>query len=389
MPLPSVPPPHVPHADPAVAAEDRRLAVGLCLAVACMVLYGSWFPFEWIRPDPDDVAWALSDLTLWTGRADLLGNVALFVPWGAAAAWAARAGGRRPAAWALGGGLVLALAAQAGQFFEAHRDPRWADVTWNLAGAAIGLVAARRLARRLPRAAVVLLAGSLAVAWLPGWPALDPQRLAVHWSNLARLGAWQGPEAAMMAGLALVAGAAAAALRPARPRRALLVAALAMAAGQMLVPGSRLSAGGLLGLAAGAALAAGLHASPRGMALALAGLQVAGGLAPFDIGPLWRPFHWMPFEAMLGGSMLGNTQALARDLWLWGCALWMAAEGGIRVVRATAGCAAAALAVEIVQCAMPSRTADLTPALLVLALGWAVGRRSSLRRLAGPVGPAG
>ncbi len=77
----------------------RRLAARLCAAVALLILYGSWFPFEWIRPDREDLAWALADTTLWTGRADLLGNVALFLPWGLVAALAARAHGRNALGW--------------------------------------------------------------------------------------------------------------------------------------------------------------------------------------------------------------------------------------------------------------------------------------------------
>lgn len=385
-PLPPGPPP------------ARRTTAVLCAAVAGLILYGSWFPFHWIRPHPDDVWWALGNLQWWTGRADLLGNVALFLPWGLVAALAAQQRGRSPGAWALGGGLLLALAGQAGQFFEAHRDPRWADVLWNLVGAAAGRWAAAVLPRahRHPAAAAwTLLAGSALTAWLPLWPALDLARLQRHWARLDEIGAWQGPEAAMMAGLTLVAGSAAAHLRLCLHRRQMAVrpsgpdpspggapAGMADAAvivatgllilgGQALVPGSRFSAGGVLGGGLGLGLALVLWRRPRAIAGALVVLQVLGGLAPFDLQPQpVQALHWLPFEAMLGGSMRGNAQALARDLWLWGCALWFARRGGWPLGPVTAVCAALALAVEAIQCWMPSRTADVTPALIVLGLGW-------------------
>ncbi|WP_158288822.1 VanZ family protein [Rubrivivax albus] len=376
--LPPAPPP----ADAAPRAESGAWA-WTSGVVAALILYGSWFPFHWIHPHPDEALWALTNLDLWTSREDLLGNVVLFLPWGLAAAMAATARRGRPWAWVLLGGAGLALLAQAGQFFEAHRDPRWADVVWNLVGAGLGWAASGIVPRRAGQAgtaAWALLAGSAGAAWLPWWPSLDPARLQWHWARLTELGAWQGPEAAMMAGLTLVAGCGAAWLLggpttshgPGRtPVSAIVAAGLVVVLGQALVPGSRFSAGGVLGGLLGIGLALGLWRHPRATAVALGTLQVLGGLAPFDLQPQpVQALHWLPFEALLGGSMLGNAQALARDAWLWGCALWFARQGGWPLAPATAVCAALALAVEAVQCWMPSRTADVTPALIVLGLGW-------------------
>ena len=378
----SAPPPSQPPTDAPSRAASSAWA-WTSGVVAALILYGSWFPFHWIHPHPDEVWWALTNLDLFTGRGDLLGNVVLFLPWGLAMAKAATGRGGRPWAWALVGGAGLALLAQAGQFFEAHRDPRWADVVWNLVGAWLGWAASgavSRLARRADAAAWALLAGSALAAWLPWWPSLDPARLQRHWARLAEFGIWQGPEAAMMAGLTLVAGCGAAWLlgRPTAahgpaptPVSAIIAAGVVVVLGQALVPGSRFSAGGVLGGLLGTALALGLWRHPRATALALVALQVLGGLAPFDIQPQpVQALHWLPFEALLGGSMLGNAQALARDAWLWGCALWFARRGGWPLAPATAVCAALALGVEAVQCWMPSRTADVTPALIVLGLGW-------------------
>ena len=77
--------------------------------MAALILYGSWFPFHWIHPHPDEVWWALTNLDLFTGRGDLLGNVVLFLPWGFATANAATARGGRPWVWALVGGAGLAM----------------------------------------------------------------------------------------------------------------------------------------------------------------------------------------------------------------------------------------------------------------------------------------
>lgn len=359
---------------PAVDPTRPRSSLALCAALALLILYGSWFPFQWVRPHPDDVMWALTDFTILTNRIDLLGNVALFLPWGLVAARAAQRLGRAPAAWTLGGGLLLAALAQAGQFFEAHRDPRWADVLWNMVGTALGLAAQATLPRWRGRSALVLLAGSAVVAWLPLWPSRDLERLQAHWWALTEFGLWQVPEAAMTAGLALMAGTAAAQGRTGPRMASITLPTIGLLAGMLAVPGTRLSGGSVLGLAAGAVLAFTLHGSPRGVALALVALQLLGGLAPFDVQALPQTVHWLPFEAMLGGSMLGNTQALARDVWLWGGALWFARQGGWPLAPVVALCAGAAAGVETVQVWMPSRTADLTPVLIVLALGWILAR---------------
>jgi VanZ family protein len=383
----------MPPVDPTPA--QRRFTRQLCLLLALLILYGSWFPFHWIRPHPDDVMWALTDTTVFTGRADLLGNVALFLPWGAAAAGFARVRGRAPWRHACASGLLLALLAQAGQFFELYRDPRWADVLWNSVGAALGALPlawgrgwpAARAARGTPATqrshgppTLFLIAGSLLVAWLPLWPTLDAQRLLLHWWPLGSVQAWQGADAAMLAGLALVGGSAAAWRWPRRPAAAAVFVAGAMLGGQLLVPGSRLSAGGAIGLACGAALAIALQARPRAAALAMLALLVAGGLAPFRFQPYPQPLHAWPFEAMVAGPMLTSAQALARDVWLWGWALWMGTRSGWSLWSSTGSgwplrgltpaLALLALGLELAQCWIPSRTPDLSSALLVLITGW-------------------
>jgi hypothetical protein len=121
-----------------------------------------------------------------------------------------------------------------------------------------------------------------------------------------------------------------------------------------------------------------LHRRPRAIAVALLVLQLLGGLAPFDFGVTRQVFHWLPFEALLGGTMLGNAQVLARDAWLWGAALCFAWRGGESLPAWTLACAAAAAAVEGVQCWMPSRAADITPPLIVLGLGWLASRYAVL-----------
>jgi VanZ family protein len=365
--------------------ELRQVPVRLSAAVAALILYGSLFPFEFEPLDFELVAWVLTDWRLWTSRADVVGNIALFVPWGVAASLAARACGRRPHLWAWGGGLALAVLAQALQLFEVHRDPSLSDIVWNLAGTALGTLLVTALRRTGVPAHFGLLIGSVLVAWLPLWPTLDPAAVQAQWHALRWRGGWQLPDGAMMAGLAIAASHAAGRLRPREPQLAAAAACVLLLAGQLLIPGSRLSLPGAAGIATGFALWSVLHATRRdgwlALAAAIAGTQTLGTLAPFDFWHEAQPFYWLPFETMLQGSMRGNAQALARDAWLWGVVLLFADRGGLTARRVGPALAAWVLLLEGVQCYLPSRTADLTPALVVLGVGWLVGRRGMLLEL--------
>jgi hypothetical protein len=294
-----------------------QLANRLCAAVALLILYGSLLSIEFEWPERDHVLWVLTDRQLWTNRADVVGNIALFVPWGAAAALGARACGRRALPRSSSSGMALPALAQALHLFEAHRDPRIQDIAWNTAGTHVDL-------------GLLILAAL--VAWLPLWPVVEAAAVRVQWQSLRWRGWWQLLAGEMMAGLAIVASHAAGRIWPRHPHRAAALVGLLLG-GQLLVPGSRLRLPGMAGIAFSFTLWAILRQARcetwLALALAVTGTQTLGALAPFDFLSAVRPLHRLPFEAMLRGLMLGNVQALARNACLWGVVLLFAARAGL------------------------------------------------------------
>jgi len=95
-------------------------------------------------------------------------------------------------------------------------------------------------------------------------------------------------------------------------------------------------------------------------------------LKPFELSDSLGPFHWMPFEAMLEGSLSANTLALAWQLFWLGAVVVLAHERGVRAGPLAFALSLWTLLLEALQMLLPGRVADVTPALLpwfwVLAL---------------------
>jgi len=189
------------------------------LVWCAFILYGSFIPFEF-SADPDAVLESLTRARATPfprGAAslsvsDLLTNVLVFVPFGYLAVDGARGrrfgGGRvREAATAGLGALALATAIELGQLFTPGRVASVLDVLTDVAGAAVGVIAAHGVgwirfgpggsrARQLLRAAPTLVPlGLLALSFVMDafYPfVLVSSRAAVR-TKLSRLGVVRSP----------------------------------------------------------------------------------------------------------------------------------------------------------------------------------------------------
>jgi VanZ family protein len=361
------------------------------LAIAALIAWGSLYPFAFEAPTAPAWQGFLSPQRWTTSRGDMLSNIALFVPFGAAMA-AIAAGARLPwrAPVAVLAGAAFALLLQVLQLALPDRDPQLADVLFNTLGSAFGVGLHAWLRREGPvptaptieppaggrdrRALLLLLALAVGALWVPGVPSLDVSALKDQAREL--LGSpLRGDDLATGAALALFGLALASRLWPAVPPMAFAAAAvLGVPAGQLLIPGSPTSPGLVLGLAAGAAAgwrATGAAAStrPAAMALVLLALYTAGGLWPWALADGAAPMRWVPFDAVLRRTSPGNVAALATDAMVLVAVLWFAREAGARVRAVALALAAWVLLVELAQTRLPGRTADVTPAVLALAAG--------------------
>jgi len=215
----------------------------LLAALAALVLYGSLYPFDFALPARADVAAFWLDWRLANSIGDVLGNVALFVPWGTVWMWTRVGSTTRALLLAGTSGLALALLAQVLQLGVPARTAQLSDVVWNGMGIACGLAIAALVPRPTlqgdgeRRTTALLLALCLAAAWMPLVPSLDWSLVKQHLKALGQFDARQVQDAA----IALVLAGFAAELGGRLARRQPVLVALALV-GLMLV--GRLLVGG-------------------------------------------------------------------------------------------------------------------------------------------------
>jgi VanZ family protein len=361
------------------------------VVVAALIVYGSLFPFHFTAPADfrTSLETLLADRQLWTSLSDVLGNVALFVPFGITAAWwaAPRVSRRYAILWALLAGLALAFFLQVGQIFVPERSVAMADVLWNgvgtLLGAAIGLVIETptlTLGRRVEPPSLVVL-GLLAL-----WIVSELAPLVPTWD----IGGIKRSLEPLLMDPQLDPAAtfyiAARALLVAR----LLVALVGLRRGASVFP-----------LFAGAVLIGKLFVVDQTLELAtVAGLTIAVAtwtawtirfeqamasrtllvllvlaysvqeLSPFTLRASPSSFSWIPFATSLEGSMLANVRALTASIFsLAGC-VWLIGSMGTRIWIAAIPLAFWVLLLESAQRWITGRTASITDSLLVLSAAW-------------------
>jgi len=423
---------------------------GLALA-ALFVLYETTIPFDF-RFDATQLRAGLARAAFdplgarsaeLLSRADLLGNVALFVPVGlflALAPLVAGAGRARPWLLALAG-LLLSAGIEGLQLFSPRRYTQTTDVITNALGTLLGVALAAAagrawferavddLLRRLRDDPGWLLLAALTVAIVAG--SLLPLDLNITLRSLRRQVAGidldplgPGGRAAALAGLLKLAGvfafwggAAAHRLagRARRPFLAVLAGALALAltaevlqlfvASRTLDPFDPLA--GVTGAAAGAAFVlaarrAGLSSRALGRAAvaAYAAYLALDALSPLDapaLRALMRgdlpPLADLSFALVpLGDAgdaprivVLGDWAARAARFAPLGALLALAVPARSRRLAWAAGALLAALGLELAESALGLGRGDATDVLMAavgLAAGWLLATR--LARLARP-----
>ena len=367
----------------------------LLLLCAAAITYGSLHPFRFVDPTSVAQAWSalLSDRNWWTSRGDVVGNIALFIPFGAlgVAAWPPR--WRGAAGWA---GLVLvatvfAFVVQVLQIWFPPREPSLADVLWNGVGAVLGIAMGAAAIDRFggsrpglregaPLAAFLLL-GWVLTQLFPFLPSIDWQMVKDKLKPLLLAPAWSLPAVVFVAARVLAAGCLLQALSRSAGATAvrLLLLLAVLVVGKLLVVGQSLPLSTLLGFALGwlAWLLLSRLAADRLRVVAFAALLAAftlAGLLPFEMRDTPARFHWLPFDSLLHGSMLINTWALVESVFVFCTLLWLVAQEGGRVPGIAVVLALWVGGLEAAQVWIDGRTGDITAPLLVLLSGFVVHR---------------
>jgi VanZ family protein len=358
------------------------------LIVAALIAYGSLYPFGFAIPASFGAFWdeLLAQRRLWTGFGDVAGNVLLFMPLGAAGVLCV--GAHRltvpRAAKLLAACVAFALAVQVLQVFEPTRNPALSDVFWNALGTAVGIGAGAALERyvaALPRPAWPRsrFAVALIVAWVaaelwPFVPSLDWYAIKQVLKPLVLAPSFGLASFAYHFASVLVLGMLLQASgRPADSARRLGLLVACVLGGKLVFSGATLSLSFVAGCIAGVAMW-GLVASRLGAGatlVLLAGMVGAftlRSLAPLELRAAPEPFGWIPFQALLEGSMSANVRSLLAQLFAFGAMLWLVERAGGRLPGAAAALAAWVGLIEAAQMWIVGRTPDITPSLLVIAI---------------------
>ena len=364
----------------------------LFLLVSFLIIYGSVYPFELNlrEPTPAELDAFLATLR-WDGtRGDILGNIALFVPYGFLAAFLIGRGWRLAAwfVWFPVWTLFLAFGIQVLQLYMPSRAAALNDGLWNLLGTAIGflpgLVMARIVTARgvdASRAAGALISFPMVMAgcWIgyrlaPYVPSIDLQSWKDSLKPLLLSPTLSGTStirsaAGWMAFAALWRG-----WRGARFNDVLVVPmVLLVMFGEVLVVKNAVTLSNVVGATAGLALWWAVKWSRAGYAVAAGMLALAvgwSGLTPFAFGGAANTFHLVPFHGFLDGSMYVNVQQLFLKLFLYGSMAWLLVRAGLGYTVSLIAVAAGVLGIELAQIYLPRKTPEITDPVLALIAGW-------------------
>lgn len=359
--------------------------IGLAI-VTVLIAYGSLFPFEFSYPGPIAglLPAFLNDWSLLSSRGDILGNIALFLPFGLLASLLARTSNAPGWGHALYfvGGIALAVACQIAQLYLPARSAALGDVAWNAVGIVIGMAAAgwgRSALAPDARFQPLVFPGLVAMLWIVAElaPLVPTLSLSSMKDNLATIlrPQFDWPDAVLSAAGVLLVGALAESSLGARRAQWAVPALIAVvAAGKILVIHAGLGIGTCTGLLLGywGWLFVSRHRPSDAITVAAIMLMAAitvRGLAPLDFRIFAGDWHWIPFNAWLQGSLLANVQSLASSVFLYGALLGLIAATRRHVLGSSIALALWVTVLEIAQLWLEGRSGDITEPLLVFAIG--------------------
>ncbi|MCB8747160.1 VanZ family protein [Rhodoferax sp. U2-2l] len=356
------------------------------MMIGFLVLYGSLYPFAFSPAQPDAFVRLFSDTKLLTSVGDVLGNVALFIPWGLVGLFTLKPtlGLWRSVAVVVVSGVCLALGAQVLQIWEPTRDPSMADVIWNtvgiFGGAAVGYVIAPRLSARTPRlqqriAPAMMLAVFVLATCLPLVPSFDLQLVKNHLKLIFENRQFLMGVFSTNLALGLLCGYL---LEDIYGRtlskftHPLLLSIIVVA--NLFVVNGALDFSQVIGF---------IFAMPLWWFLAnkdnpvkrtavwvtLFIAYTISSLSPFIFRNEPLAMSWVPFAALLDGNMLSNARAASLELLIYAGILFTAVSRPRYYLVASLGLAIWVMLLELAQIFIDGRTPDITQPLLVVIAG--------------------
>jgi VanZ family protein len=352
-----------------------------------MIAYGSLYPFDFSPPPPGPgpVHMLVGSWADRPGFGDFLANILLYAPLGFFGALGVPSRIRTAPRLLItvSVGTVLSITLELAQYYDVGRDTAATDVYANLLGTLFGAIAAVVLRVRLrwplvlqvaanPIPALLVSTGmgyrlypfvptinlhkySRAIKPLVQAPAMSPYDLLRHtaiWLVLCILVARIGARS--------------------RPRLLVALFAVGLLCSKILIISATLSqaeVGGAL-----VAYAIWISLQPFGrrhlvvavVAFALAVL--AQRLEPFRFTAHAVPFGWIPFRSFMQGPVEIGVLSFLEKFFLYGSLIWLLTEIGIRRAAAAVLVAAALFAASVAETHLPLRSAEVTDAVMALAI---------------------
>ena len=361
---------------------------GLMTIVALAIAYGSLYPFVW----RDHGSFWVDFLHLagtWRqppqGRGDTLANLLLYMPLGLTVTQALER--VRWPAWllAVAVGAALSLSIELTQFYDVSRVSALSDFYLNVLGTLAGCMLAglgggRLLSGWRRPGGAAAFARLLLLAWL-GWrlypyvPTIDMHK---YWRSVRPLlsGYALSPLDIFRATILWlsVIFLFQTGLRPQKPAWTLALAILGFFAAKILIIGQILFLPDILGAVLALCLAQPVfHRYRRFGVPAVAALLIVviamTRLLPWQFASTPKAFQWIPFFSFLHGSLQVDVLSFAQKFYLYGVAIALLVEAGIRLRVAVALECALLLGTSIVQTLMVARSAEASDAFLALGLG--------------------
>ncbi len=356
--------------------------------IIALVIYGSLYPFNFSAENIKflDVEKFITHWRVVSRPGDILGNFALFVPYGCVGMLALLPHRSPVARFVLLSliGLFVATSVQVLQIFLPTRDAALGDVIWNSCGWSLGavLVWPRQIRARLLSHAgssiqvfpFCLLAGWALGELAPFVPSVDLQSFKDSLKPLIDSPGVFTFEFYRVYSSWLVVFYLVTRLWPDHLRSLwLFCGAAGVLAAKVVIIQNSVSSGDVLAvLLALLSWLLFLRTFKHRVVVLLVVLilfVVAASLEPFNIRSTLLTFSWTPFSGALTGSMLVNAKAVAAKVFILGSLLYLLGIRGFRPVVATVLVVLLMMTLEVSQVWIGNHTPEITDPLMVLFLG--------------------
>ena len=370
---------------------QRNYAIVTAVIIA-VILYGSFFPFEFRLPEPDigPVHTLLASWGQWGSRGDLVSNVLLYMPLGffGVLALNPRLGfaGRVLLVTLLG--FCMCVGVELGQYYDEGRDTTLSDVCTNTLGSTLGAIIAVLFGGTIRwgflrdikdnREPALLLAAWLGYWLYPYIPVID---LHKYWDALKPVVLHPSltpydlfrHTATWLAIYLLFATV----FRRRYPTLLLPFFVGAVLVARIPLIDAVLSVGEIAGAVLGFALWILLGANQRLRVVTITLLffitVAAERLEPFQFGAGSGQFQWIPFYGFMQGSIDIDVQSFCQKFFMYGGLIWLLVASGMRLLRAAFLVAALLFVTSWMEIDLPGRSAEITDAVMALAIAAIAG----------------